>query len=55
MEVATSDVGGVLLIKLGIWEDACAYFVETWQRHRYEEASICMPFVRIITRVSPVE
>lgn len=46
MEVVTTPVQGVLLIKPKVWGDARGYFVETWQQHRYEEAGIRWPFVQ---------
>ena len=46
MEVITTNVAGVLLIKPKIWSDARGYFVETWQQERYEEAGINLPFVQ---------
>ena len=46
MEVITTNVAGVRLIKPKIWGDTRGYFVETWQQKRYEEAGINLPFVQ---------
>lgn len=36
MEVIQTPVRGVLLIKPKVWGDSRGYFVETWQKKRYE-------------------
>lgn len=46
MEVSSTGIDGVLLIKPDVWRDERGYFVETWQRKRYEEAGIDLPFVQ---------
>lgn len=46
MEVIQTPVRGVLLIKPKVWGDSRGYFVETWQKKRYEEAGISLPFVQ---------
>lgn len=46
MEVVTTNVAGVLLIKPKIWIDARGYFVETWQQERYVEVGIDYTFVQ---------
>lgn len=46
MEVEKTPLEGVLLIKPKVWGDARGYFVETWQRQRYAEAGIGLPFVQ---------
>ena len=46
MEVVKTNVYGVLLIKPKIWGDARGYFVETWQKERYVDAGIELPFVQ---------
>ncbi|KAF0232742.1 MAG: dTDP-4-dehydrorhamnose 3 [Desulfovibrionaceae bacterium] len=46
MEVVTTDIEGVLLIKPRVLGDARGYFVETWQQQRYKQAGITMPFVQ---------
>ncbi len=46
MEVVTTPLAGVLLIKPKVWRDARGFFVETWQHERYREAGIDLPFVQ---------
>lgn len=46
MEVVETPIAGVLLIKPRVWGDARGYFVETWQKERYENAGIRLPFVQ---------
>ena len=46
MEVVETPIAGVLLIKPRIWGDARGYFVETWQKKRYEDAGITLPFIQ---------
>lgn len=46
MEVVKTPIDGVLLIKPKVWRDARGYFVETWQKTRYEEVGIKFPFVQ---------
>lgn len=46
MEIERTTIEGVLLIKPRIWGDARGYFVETWQKERYEAAGIDLPFVQ---------
>ena len=46
MEVVRTPIEGVLLIKPKVWGDARGYFVETWQKERYEAAGITYPFVQ---------
>ncbi len=46
MEVLTTPVQGVLLVKPKVWGDSRGCFVETWQKRRYEEAGIDLPFVQ---------
>ncbi len=46
MEVVTTTIHGVLLIKPKIFGDARGYFVETWQEKRYREAGIAFSFVQ---------
>lgn len=46
MEVVKTPIDGVLLIKPKVWGDARGYFVETWQKTRYEEAGIKFLFVQ---------
>ncbi len=46
MQVLKTPVEGVLLIKPDVWSDQRGYFVETWQKKRYEEAGITLPFVQ---------
>ena len=40
MEVVKTPIEGVLLIKPKVFGDNRGYFVETWQKKRYEEAGI---------------
>ena len=46
MEVVSTPIAGVLLIKPKIWGDARGYCVETWQQERYTAAGINLPFVQ---------
>lgn len=46
MEIVTTPLEGVLLIKPKIWGDARGFFVETWQDVRYREAGIPGPFIQ---------
>ena len=46
MEVIQTPIQGVLLIKPKIWGDSRGYFVETWQKERYEAAGIALDFVQ---------
>lgn len=46
MEVVKTPIEGVLLIKPKVFGDNRGYFVETWQKKRYEEAGIDFPFVQ---------
>ena len=46
MEVVKTPIEGVLLIKPKIFGDNRGYFVETWQKKRYEEAGLDLPFVQ---------
>lgn len=46
MEVVQTPIQGVALIKPKVWGDARGYFVETWQKARYEAAGINLPFVQ---------
>ncbi len=46
MEIVKTNVDGVLLIKPKVWGDSRGYFVETWQKERYAEAGIDLPFVQ---------
>jgi len=46
VEVVSTPIAGVLLIKPKIWGDARGYFVETWQQERYTAAGINLPFVQ---------
>ena len=46
MIVENTPIEGVLLIKPKIWGDQRGYFVETWQKDRYADAGIDLPFVQ---------
>lgn len=46
MDVATTPIDGVLLIKPEVWRDSRGYFVETWHKERYEAVGINRPFVQ---------
>ena len=46
MEVVKTPIEGVLLIKPQVFGDERGYFVETWQKERYEAAGINQPFVQ---------
>ena len=46
MDITRTPIDGVLLLQPKIWPDARGFFVETWQRDRYSEAGITLPFVQ---------
>ncbi len=46
MEVLTTSIEGVLLIKPKVFGDARGFFMESWQEKRYAEAGIDVPFVQ---------
>lgn len=46
MEIVETPIAGALLIKLKVWGDSRGYFVETWQKERYEANGIAFPFVQ---------
>ena len=46
MEIVKTHIDGVLLIKPKVWGDPRGFFVETWQKDRYEAAGITHPFVQ---------
>ncbi len=46
MEIVKTHIEGVLLIKPKIFGDSRGYFVETWQKSRYEAIGINLPFVQ---------
>ena len=46
MEVEKTPIEGVLLLKPKVFGDERGYFVETWQKERYEELGINLPFVQ---------
>lgn len=46
MEVEKTPIEGVLLLKPQVFGDERGYFVETWQKERYEEVGINLPFVQ---------
>lgn len=46
MEIEQSPIQGVMLIKPKIFGDRRGLFVETWQKKRYEEIGIDLPFVQ---------
>ena len=46
MEVEKTPIEGVLLIKPKVWRDTRGYFVETWQKERYEAIGVTLSFVQ---------
>ena len=46
MELIKTPIDGVLLVKPKIFGDTRGYFVETWQKQRYEECGIDLLFVQ---------
>ena len=46
MEVEKTPIEGVLLLKPKVFGDERGYVVETWQKERYEEFGINLPFVQ---------
>ena len=46
MEILKTPIEGVLLIKPVVWGDSRGYFIETWQKERYDAAGINWSFVQ---------
>lgn len=46
MDIISTPIDGVLLLKPKVFRDNRGFFVETWQKKRYEEAGIRLPFVQ---------
>ena len=46
MQIQSTALPGVLLIEPKVFGDPRGFFLETWQRSRYEEAGIPGPFVQ---------
>lgn len=46
MEILKTPIEGVLLIKPVVWGDSRGYFLETWQKERYDAAGINWSFVQ---------
>lgn len=46
MEIVRTPIQGVTLVKPMLHGDHRGYFVETWQKERYAEAGIDLPFVQ---------
>lgn len=46
MEFVQTPIQGVILVKPKIFGDSRGFFVETWQKERYEEIGIKFPFVQ---------
>lgn len=46
MEIEQTPIQGIILIKPKIFGDNRGFFVETWQKQRYEEIGITLPFVQ---------
>ena len=46
MVVVQTAIQGVMLIKPKVWSDSRGYFVETWQKERYQAVGIDFPFVQ---------
>lgn len=46
MEVIKTTIDGVMLVKPKLFCDGRGYFVETWQKERYEECGIDLAFVQ---------
>lgn len=46
MQVEHTPIAGVTLVKPRVWRDARGYFVETWQKTRYADIGIDLPFVQ---------
>lgn len=46
MNVETTPINGLLLVKPDVWRDVRGYFVETWRKERYEALGITLPFVQ---------
>ncbi len=46
MEFEQTPIQGVILVKPKVFGDSRGFFVETWQKERYEEIGIKFPFVQ---------
>lgn len=46
MDIARTAIHDVFLVKPRVFQDARGFFVETFQRERYTQAGITMPFVQ---------
>lgn len=46
MEIEKLPINDALLLKPKVFGDARGYFVETWQKERYEDMGINLPFVQ---------
>lgn len=55
MEILKTPIEGVFLIKPVVWGDSRGYFLETWQKERYEAAGINWSFVQDNHQSLPTE
>ena len=46
MNVIQTPINGVLLLQPKVFRDTRGYFLETWNKERYEHAGITQPFVQ---------
>lgn len=46
MEFEQTSIQGVILVKPKVFGDSRGFFVETWQKERYEEIGLKLPFVQ---------
>lgn len=46
MEIVKTSINDVLLIKPKVFRDDRGYFVETWQKEKYSEIGLTLPFVQ---------
>lgn len=52
MEVIKTTIPGVLHIRPKVWGDARGYFLETWQKERYQQMGVNVDFVQDNTSYS---
>ena len=53
MKVIETKLSGLILLEPEVYEDPRGFFLETWQRTRYEEAGIPASFVQDNVSLSP--
>jgi dTDP-4-dehydrorhamnose 3,5-epimerase len=46
MKTTTCDISGLLIFEPKVFGDTRGFFMETWNRHRYQEAGLAVEFVQ---------